>query len=124
MKVCTPNLALLVLDSILPLCIENPYVIIGYADGTIWRDRELISVDSAIKKALQYSQSHKRLQNLVLFAPMPKHLKDIETLQKHGVLLDIYVGENDKDSKIVLESFATFSVVRYYKNCSFNAMTF
>ncbi len=109
-----------VLDSVISYC-ENAYTIIGYGEsGIIWREREILDVKKALKRALTYVDSHKRLQNLLLFAPCLETLDEIRLLHTQGVCIDIYVGEQDKDARVILESSASFCTARYYKNVSFS----
>ena len=88
------NLALSVIDWILDLYAANPYVIIGHSNGGVWQDREFLSTQSAINKALERISSYQRLQNLVLIAPPPCILElkqSLHFLDSQGVKIDIYM---------------------------------
>lgn len=116
------NLALSVIDWILDPYAANPYVIIGYSNGGVWQDREFLSTQSAINKALERISSCQRLQNLVLIAPSPCILElkqSLHFLDSQGVKIDIYIGEKECESRAILESLCACSVVRFYKNISF-----
>ena len=113
------NLASSVLDCILNFYVANPYVLIGCGNGGVWQDREFLSTQSAINRALEMISSCKRLQNLVLIAPLTYSLENLAFLHTHGVLLDIYVGQKDENALVILQSCSAFGVVRFYKNISF-----
>ena len=113
------NLASSVLDCILNFYVANPYVLIGCGNGGVWQDREFLSTQSAINRALEMISSCKRLQNLVLIAPLTYSLENLAFLYTQGVLLDIYVGQKDENALVILQSCSAFGVVRFYKNISF-----
>ncbi|TLD90416.1 hypothetical protein LS66_002800 [Helicobacter sp. MIT 03-1614] len=113
------NLASSVLDCILNFYVANPYVLIGCGNGGVWQNREFLSTQSAINRALEMISSCKRLQNLVLIAPLTYSLENLAFLHTQGVLLDIYVGQKDENALVILQSCSAFGVVRFYKNISF-----
>ncbi|MCX2716921.1 hypothetical protein OQH61_04140 [Helicobacter sp. MIT 21-1697] len=108
-----------VFDEILSRYARNPYVVVGYGKGGLWQEKPLLSTKCAIKKALEMIRSRQRLHNLVLFAPLIHSLKDLAFLHTQGIMLDIYVGQNDENASVILDSCAAFGVVRFYKNISF-----
>ena len=71
------NLASSVLDCILNFYVANPYVLIGCGNGGVWQDREFLSTQSAINRALEMISSCKRLQNLVLRWLVHGHLSHL-----------------------------------------------
>ncbi len=94
------NLASSVLDCILNFYVANPYVLIGCGNGGVWQDREFLSTQSAINRALEMISSCKRLQNLVLIAPPPCILElkqSLHFLDSQGVKIDIYIGERSEE---------------------------
>lgn len=118
------NLAFEVLDSVCARCIENPYTIVGHGDrGIIWQKRQILDTKSAIVASLARVDSHLRLQNLVLFAPPLDVLSDLTVLWSQNVAIDVYIGADDAHSQAILESFASFCVVRFYKNVSFSNLS-